>query len=184
MLLFLLFAAVAVAASLAVVLGRNPMHSVLLLIVSFAALAALYIGLEAPFAAVVQIIIYAGAIMVLFLFVVMLLNAHREDAGDGTAGPDGQEPAAPGAVRGARPLVAGAVMAAVLVAELAWALVSSRRAGGAWMDGGAAGDPSSLRSVRELGRVLYTDYSLAFEVTSLLIIVAMVGAVVLARREA
>ena len=67
------------AASLAVVLGRNPMHSVLLLIVSFAALAGLYIGLDAPFAAVVQIIIYAGAIMVLFLFVVMLLNAHRED---------------------------------------------------------------------------------------------------------
>jgi len=71
----------------------------------------------------------------------------------------------------------------VLVAELAWALVRTRRAG-AWMDGGAEADPSALQSVRELGRVLYTDYSLAFEVTSLLIIVAMVGAVVLARREA
>ena len=71
--------ALAVGASLAVVLGKNPIHSVLLLIVSFAALAGLYIGLDAPFAAVVQIIIYAGAIMVLFLFVVMLLNAHRED---------------------------------------------------------------------------------------------------------
>ena len=79
LLIFYAFAALAVVASLAVVLGQNPMHSVLLLIVSFAALAGLYIGLDAPFAAVVQIIIYAGAIMVLFLFVVMLLNAHRED---------------------------------------------------------------------------------------------------------
>ena len=84
LLLFFLFGAVAVGASLAVVLGRNPMHSVLLLIVSFGALAAIYIGLDAPFAAVVQIIIYAGAIMVLFLFVVMLLNAHR--------GGEGREP--------------------------------------------------------------------------------------------
>jgi NADH-quinone oxidoreductase subunit J len=90
MLLFYAFAAVAVAASLAVVLGRNPMHSVLLLIVSFAALAAIYVGLEAPFAAVVQIIIYAGAIMVLFLFVVMLLNAHREDEVDAGAKPVGR----------------------------------------------------------------------------------------------
>ncbi len=181
MLLFLLFAAVAVAASLAVVLGRNPMHSVLLLIVSFAALAALYIGLEAPFAAVVQIIIYAGAIMVLFLFVVMLLNAHREDPGDGAAGPEAGPGAAPAGTRSATPLVAGAVMAAVLVAELAWALARTR--GTVGRTGGRGDGPSALQSVRELGRVLYTDYSLAFEVTSLLIIVAMVGAVVLARRE-
>jgi len=166
-LLFLLFAAVAVGASLMVVLGRNPMHSVLLLIVSFAALAAIYVGLDAPFAAVVQIIIYAGAIMVLFLFVVMLLNAHTED--EGAAGP---RPAG-------KPLVAGAAVAAVLVVELAWALARTR--GTAGRTGGA--DASVLQSVRELGGVLYRDYSLAFEVTSILILVAMVGAVVLARRE-
>ncbi|HNV02775.1 MAG TPA: NADH-quinone oxidoreductase subunit J [Vicinamibacterales bacterium] len=171
MLLFLLAAAVAVAASLAVVLGRNPMHSVLLLIVSFAALAALYIGLDAPFAAVVQIIIYAGAIMVLFLFVVMLLNAHREDEGTG------------GAALGGRPLAAGAALAIVLAAELAWAVLRTRRAGGSWMGAGPESDGTALQSVRTLGGVLYSEYSLAFEVTSLLIIVAMVGAVVLARRE-
>ena len=169
-LLFYLFAAAAVAASLAVVLGRNPMHSVLLLIVSFAALAGLYIGLDAPFAAVVQIIIYAGAIMVLFLFVVMLLNAHRED--DAGAGA--------GLTHG--PLRAGAVLAAVLVAELGWALARTRSVSGAWPRGPTA-DASALQSVRALGNVLYRDYSLAFEVTSILIIVAMVGAVVLARRE-
>ncbi len=118
-LLFYLFGAIAVGASLLVVLGRNPMHSLLLLIVSFAALAGLYIGLEAPFAAVVQIIIYAGAIMVLFLFVVMLLNAHREDEAGGG---------------GARllhgPLRAGAMLAVLLVAELAWALTRAARGGG------------------------------------------------------
>ncbi len=78
-LLFWIFAAVAVVASLLVVGQRNPMYSVLLLIVSFGALSGLYVLLDAPFVAVIQIIIYAGAIMVLFLFVVMLLNVPTED---------------------------------------------------------------------------------------------------------
>ena len=172
MLLFLLFAAVAVGASLMVVLGRNPMHSVLLLIVSFAALAAIYVGLDAPFAAVVQIIIYAGAIMVLFLFVVMLLNAHREDE------------TGAGARLAHGPLWAGAALAVLLVAELAWALTTAARGGDALLASGPGADAAELQSVRALGNVLFTQYSLAFEVTSILIIVAMVGAVVLARREA
>ena len=170
MLIFYLFAAVAVTASLMVVLGRNPMHSVLLLIVSFAALAALYIGLDAPFAAVVQIIIYAGAIMVLFLFVVMLLNAHRED-----------DVVTPRTVRG--PLRAGVVLAVVLVAELGWAIVKATGTRGGLPAPEPGVDPHALQSVRGLGTVLFTDYSLAFEVTSILIIVAMIGAVVLAKRE-
>jgi NADH-quinone oxidoreductase subunit J len=171
--LFYLFAAVAVLASLMVVLGRNLMHSVLLLIVSFGALAGIYIGLDAPFAAVVQIIIYAGAIMVLFLFVVMLLNAHREDDVPGGARrlPHG-------------PLRLGAAVAALLVAELGWALSRAARGGEEMLAAGRGADPAALQSVRSLGNVLFTDYSLAFEVTSILIIVAMVGAVVLARREA
>src|SRR5260370_713674 len=74
-----LFAGLAVLASIGVVAQRNPMHSVLLLMVSFGGLAGLYVLIDAPFTAVTQIIIYAGAIMVLFLFVVMLLNAHTED---------------------------------------------------------------------------------------------------------
>src|SRR6476469_6496045 len=76
---FFIFGGIAILASLGVIGQRNPMHSVMLLIVSFGALAGLYILLDAPFTAVTQIIIYAGAIMVLFLFVVMLLNAHTED---------------------------------------------------------------------------------------------------------
>jgi NADH-quinone oxidoreductase subunit J len=173
LLLFYLFAAVAVGASLGVVLGRNPMHSVLLLIVSFGALAAIYIGLDAPFAAVVQIIIYAGAIMVLFLFVVMLLNAHREDEAPA---------AAPEPTHG--PLRLGAALAVLLVAELGWALGRAARGGGTMLDAGRGADAAGLQSVRSLGNVLFVDYSVAFEVTSILIIVAMVGAVVLARREA
>ena len=77
--MFYLFALVAVVASLLVVAQRNPVYSVLLLIASFGALSGLYVLLDAPFVAVIQIIVYAGAIMVLFLFVVMLLNAPHED---------------------------------------------------------------------------------------------------------
>ena len=90
---FYVFAAIAVIASLLVVGQRNPMHSVMLLITSFGALAGLYVLLDAPFTAVTQIIIYAGAIMVLFLFVVMLLNVPREEplpsAIAGLLGPSG-----------------------------------------------------------------------------------------------
>ena len=77
--LFYLFGAVAIVASLLVIAQRNPIYSVLLLIASFGALSGLYVLLDAPFVAVIQIIVYAGAIMVLFLFVVMLLNAPHED---------------------------------------------------------------------------------------------------------
>ncbi len=172
LLLFYLFGGVAVAASLLVVLGRHPMHSVLLLIVSFAALAALYITLDSPFAAVIQIIIYAGAIMVLFLFVVMLLNAHKEEE-EVAAGLPGMK----------KPLYVGAVLAAVLAAELVWALVRTSRLQDGALAGGAAPDAVALGSVRGLGQLLFTEYAFAFEVTSILIIVAMVGAVVLAKRE-
>ena len=79
MTLFYVFAAVAVMASLLVIAQRNPIYSVLLLIASFGALSGLYVLLDAPFVAVTQIIVYAGAIMVLFLFVVMLLNAPHEE---------------------------------------------------------------------------------------------------------
>src|SRR4030095_15470965 len=77
--MFYAFGAVAVVTSLLVIAQRNPIHSVLLLIASFGALSGLYVLLDAPFAAVTQIIVYAGAIMVLFLFVVMLLNAPHEE---------------------------------------------------------------------------------------------------------
>ena len=168
---FYLFAALAVVASLLVIGQRNPMYSVLLLIASFGALSGLYIQLDAPFVAVAQIIIYAGAIMVLFLFVVMLLNAPQEDAAEW----DRTHPLR-------RPGIArfGAALAGVLILQLAYALmrVNELEAPVGSQTGGAA-----VSSVRELGRVLFDRHAFAFEATSVLILVAMVGAVVLARRE-
>jgi len=163
--LFYIFGALAVVASLLVIAQRNPVYSVLLLIVSFAALSGLYILLDAPFAAVIQIIVYAGAIMVLFLFVVMLLNAPHEDT-------EQDERTHPMLRPG--PMRFGAVLAVALIAELAWALARSSQ-------GGFADNP--ITSVNALGRMLFTDYAFQFEITSILILVAMVGSVLMARRE-
>jgi len=163
---FYVFGAAAVAAWLLVIAQRNPIYSVLLLIASFGALSGLYVLLDAPFVAVIQIIVYAGAIMVLFLFVVMLLNApHEETEYDERVHPLLR----PG------PMRFGAALAVLLIVELAWAL-------------GRSGDtgtfPSgAVASVGAIGVALFTDYAFPFEVTSILILVAMVGAVVLARRE-
>ena len=171
MLLFYLFALIAVGASLLVVAQRNPVYSVLLLIASFGALSGLYVLLDAPFVAVTQIVVYAGAIMVLFLFVVMLLNAPQEDAADW----DRTHPLRrPGFAR------IGVVLAVLLVAELGWALAKVVSLGSPV---GGRADGAVIGSVREMGRVLFSQYSFAFEATSVLILVAMVGAVVLARRE-
>jgi NADH-quinone oxidoreductase subunit J len=161
---FYIFAAIAVLASLGVIGQRNPMHSVMLLIVSFGALAGLYILLDAPFTAVTQIIIYAGAIMVLFLFVVMLLNAHTEDD------------ATPHLRIGPRGLRLGVVLSLLLGAEVVWAL--SRLGVTTFSTDTAA--VSQISSVAEIGRQLFTVHAFAFEVTSILILVAMVGAVVIA----
>ena len=170
-LLFYVLSGLAVGASALVIGQRNPMYSVLLLIVSFAALAGLYITLDAPFVAMAQMIIYAGAIMVLFLFVVMLLNAAQEDAAEW----DRMHPLRRGGF--AR---VGVVLAVLLVAELGWALAKVVSLGSPV---GGRADGALIGSVREMGRVLFTQYSFAFEATSVLILVAMVGAVVLARRE-
>jgi NADH-quinone oxidoreductase subunit J len=165
---FYSFAAIAVVASLLVVGQRHPMYSVMLLIASFGALAGLYVVLDAPFIAVAQIIIYAGAIMVLFLFVVMLLNAsHEEGAPPPLAGM-----ATPGTLRMA------ALLAVVLAAQLVWAL---SRLGTSWF----RDDPEALQvaSVRAIGVALFTEHAFAFEATAILLLVALVGAIVIARRE-
>ena len=168
---FYAFGAIAVLASLFVVGQRNPMYSVLLLIVSFGALAGLYVLLDSPFTAVTQIIVYAGAIMVLFLFVVMLLNVGKEDAAEWDRSHPLNRP-------GARRL--GATLAVFLVAQLGWAVwhISTRNAVG--IESVAEGGVSSVAAI---GRSIFTDYSFQFEATSVLILAAMVGAVVLARKE-
>jgi NADH-quinone oxidoreductase subunit J len=170
-LVFYLFSAIAIGASALVIGQRNPMYSVLLLIASFGGLAGLYVQLDAPFVAVAQIIIYAGAIMVLFLFVVMLLNAPREDAAEWDRSHPLRQPAI------AR---VGALVAALLVVQLSWALLRI-----AELDApvGSRAEAASVSSVAELGRVLFQRHGFAFEATSVLILAAMIGAVVLARRD-
>ena len=159
LLLFYLFAGVAVLASLAVVLGRNPMHSVLLLIVSFAALAGLYITLGSPFAAVIQIIIYAGAIMVLFLFAIMMFNLRAGQA------PERKKFIYPAAI----------FLGILLCLELLFAVRRAfpPRAG----DLAAAGDPAAL------GHLLFSKDLYPFEITSLLLIAALVGAMTLVGKK-
>ena len=167
MTLFYLFAAVAILASLLVIGQRNPIYSVLLLIASFGALSGLYVLLDAPFVAVIQIVVYAGAIMVLFLFVVMLLNVPRE------------EPAPPvSALLGPTGMRMGVVLSVLLGAEILWALA---RVGIGWFAQGTSA--ASVSDVGLIGRALFTRHAFAFEATSILILVAMVGAVLLAGKE-
>jgi len=169
--LFYVFGALADGTSLLVIGQRNPIYSVLLLIASFGALSGLYILLDSPFAAVTQIIVYAGAIMVLFLFTVMLLNVPREDAAEWDRSHPLNRP-------GARRL--GGALAVLLLLELVWAVwhVSTRQESG--IKDVAVG---SVSSVAAIGRSIFTVYAFPFEVTSILILAAMVGAVILARRE-
>ena len=165
---FYAFAFIALISSLLVVGQKNPMHSVMLLIVSFGALAGLYVLLDAPFTAVTQIIVYAGAIMVLFLFVVMLLNVPRE------------EPVSPGAsaVLGPTGMRMGVLLSLLLAVEVIWAMT---RTGVGWFGQGPG--TASVSSVALIGSGLFTRHAFAFEATSILILVSMIGAVVLARRE-
>jgi NADH-quinone oxidoreductase subunit J len=165
--LFYLFATISIVSSLGVIGQRNPMYSVLLLIGSFISLAGLYVGLDSPFVAVTQIVVYAGAIMVLFLFVVMLLNAPREDVAPGAQLP------VPGGVK-----AAGAALALGMAAMLVWAL--SRLGAMPFVDDSQAS--ARVASVRDIGLMLFRDHAFSFEVTSILILVAMVGAVVLAKK--
>jgi NADH-quinone oxidoreductase subunit J len=158
MLLFFLFAAVAVLGALSLILQRHPIHSALSLIVVMVALAALYLLLGAEFIAAVQVIVYAGAIMVLFVFVIMLLNAGVEERTDFS--------------RMAR--YAGIPLGIVLTAALAWKL---------WGTPAPQPQPLPAEPTRALSLLLFQKYLLPFELTSILILIAILGAVVLAKRE-
>jgi len=141
------------------ILQRHPIHSALSLIVVMVALAGLYLLLGAEFIAAVQVIVYGGAIMVLFVFVIMLLNAGEEERTDFS--------------RMAR--WAGLPLAAVFLVEVAYGVARA-----------ASRLPTAAQapvSTRELAELLFRDYVFPFELTSFLILVAVLGAIVLARRE-
>lgn len=163
--LFYFLTFLALASGLMVVVSRNPVHSVLYLILTFFSLSGHYILLNAQFLAAVNIIVYAGAIMVLFLFVIMFLNMRTHN-----------EPMAP----------IWAQLAAVVSAGLVlMVLVAAAKASSPALEAVADTDSfdSQIGLVQTLGQTLFSQYLIPFELTSILFLVAIVGAVYLGRRE-
>ncbi|GAC1314365.1 MAG: hypothetical protein NVSMB16_11080 [Acidimicrobiales bacterium] len=162
---FVIASIVVLSGAIGVVTARHPVHSALFLIQTLFGVAVLFVAQEAHFLAAVQVIVYAGAIVVLFLFVIMLLGVDRREEIEAEK------------LRGQRP--AAIALALVGLAELALLARSNSWATGSLAVGGAANGPGS--NVEKLGRSLFSTYLLAFEVTSALLVIAVVGAVVLAR---
>jgi len=173
---FFVVGIVAVASALALVLRRNPIHGALFLVVNLGCVAVLYLFLGAEFLALAQVIIYAGAIMVLFVFAIMVLIPGKEETG-------------PDPLRSQRLLALP--LGGLLLLETALVLRSRAVGGGlARLSGhqpgsGLAGVPSAVRpgGVESVGRLLLGDYLFAFEVTSVLLLAALVGVLTLAKRK-
>ncbi len=161
LILFIIFGVICVAGAVNLLAQKHPINSALSLVVVMGALAGLYLLLGAEFLAAIQVIVYAGAIMVLFVFVIMLLNAGEEEH-----------------TRGSKIAllfgVPGMVVGSVLVA---WMLIRSNPSAQNVAVGSLYG------SADKIGHLLFKDYLLPFEITSVLILIAIMGAVVLARRE-
>ncbi len=161
-LFFYLFSAVMIASAFMVITARNPVHSVLFLILAFVNAAGLFLLLGAEFLAMILIIVYVGAVAVLFLFVVMMLDVDFAELKQGFQ----------------RNLPIGATIGGIVLIELAFCV-------GAWTLGGMAISqtttpmPPGLSNTAALGRVLYTQYMYLFEVAGLVLLTAMIGAIVL-----
>jgi NADH-quinone oxidoreductase subunit J len=149
-----------------VVTARNTVHSVLFLVANFLCVAMVYVALAAEFLAVIQVLVYAGGIVVLYLFVVMLVNLRRS-------------PEAPVDTR--RQSRLGFALAAVLLAEISAILVYTA---GRPAPAPVPGTIEAVGNTELVGMLLYTDYLVPFEVASMLLLVAMIGAIILARKEA
>jgi NADH-quinone oxidoreductase subunit J len=164
---FAIAAAIVLCGAIGVVVARNPVHSALMLVMTLFGVAVLFVEQQANFLAAVQVIVYAGAIVVLFLFVIMFLGVDRQEKVE-------EEP-----LRAQRPLAVGLIvlgLAGILLMGFGahWSVGSRSVAGASRAQPG--GD------VAALGRSVFTTYLFAFEVTSALLVIAVVGAVVLARR--
>ena len=165
LLIFTGLALVAAIAGVLVIIQRHAVYSALFLIITMVALAGIYVLLDAHFVWIIQIIVYAGAIMVLFLFVIMLLDIRRE-----------QDPWAP-TNRGR--IVVAVVLSVVLLVELGIAVAQRL------MLRPSAGPPvaGDFGTTQAVGRLLFTDFLFPFEITSIILLVAMVGAMVLAKKR-
>lgn len=157
--LFILFGAIAVCGAIMVVTRKSPMASALYLILTLFAVAALFVLRQAHFLAAIQVIVYAGAVVVLFVFVIMLINV-----------PEDRLPVE----KATTMRVLGVLAAGFFILESA---VLARRF---WMPKGPAAEVGTVEAV---GRALFTDYLLAFEITSVLLLAAVIGAIALAKRK-
>jgi NADH-quinone oxidoreductase subunit J len=157
--IFLVLAAIAIAGAINLILQRHPIHSALSLVVVMAALAGLYLLLDAEFVAAIQIIVYAGAIMVLFIFVIMLLNAGVEERTNLS--------------HIAR--YAGIPLASLLLLALTYRIARA--------SGPLVAQPTPEGATRRLSLLLFGNFAFPFELTSILILIGMVGALVLAKRD-
>src|SRR5919112_1482813 len=166
-LIFVLLAGLAIGSAIAMVVQRNPLYSAISLIGVFMALAGLYLTLAAPFLAAIQIIVYAGAIMVLVVFVIMLLNVEEEE----------RKPLRLGYLT-----AVAILLAAVLFGEAGFILYFMGQSGLEPLDPNALGNASNVGLTTSIGTGLFTSYLLPFEITSVLLLMAIVGAMTLARR--
>jgi len=167
---FFVAAALALGGAAGVVLARNPVHCALLLVVTLVAVAIFFLLQEAQLVAAVQIIVYAGAIVVLFLFVIMLLGVDREESL--------RDP-----IPYQRP--AAVALGAILLGEIFVLAGRTWATGAPSVRGSVRGrvDGQDLGNVQRVARILFTDFLWAFELTAVLLVIAVVGAVVLARRS-
>jgi len=166
--LFFIFAAVCVGGAINLLVQRHPINSALSLIVVMGSLALLYLLLGAEFVAAVQVIVYAGAVMVLFIFVIMLLNAGEEERT-----PHGSRVSI---ILGVPALIVGLGVAAAVVSRM----TGLDRIG---IGGPQVSSTAAFGAAQPIAHLLFRDFLLPFEVTSILILIAIMGAVVLARRE-
>lgn len=167
--LFYLIASVAIISAISVIMQKNPVYSVISLIVTLVSVAIVFLLLNAQFLAAVQVIVYAGAIMVLFLFVVMLLNLGKEDSGE-----EGRD-------RLFIQKKSGVILGATLLVIFGLVIKSG-------FYGGQIGDytgemVNSAGNTEVVGKLLFTEFLLPFEITSVLLFAAVIGAIILAKKK-
>lgn len=167
-LLFILFAGLAIGCAISLVVQRNPLYGAISLIGVFVSLACIYVTLAAPFIAAVQVVVYAGAIMVLVVFVIMLLNVEEEERRS---------------VRLRYLMPAAVMLAAVLVAEATFVIYTVEASRYQPPHPSVSASSSDVGLTASIGTGLFTQYLLPFEITSLLLLMAIVGAMTLARRS-
>ncbi len=160
---FYVFAALTVFAGLRVITARNPVHAVLFLVLAFISCAGIWLLLEAEFLAITLVLVYVGAVMVLFLFVVMMLDINISRLREGFW----------------RWLPFGAALAGLMVFQMVWVLGASETSAGK----SAIKHAADYSNTKELGRLIYTDYVYPFEIAAVLLLVAMVAAIALTLRH-